>query len=115
MRSNYDENVAPGAAPSRSSQWFEETLCQTASLFTLKRLAQRWESTPPGPEWVGEAATLRRCFELLISEGHRQLPPNVPLYRNVPEEHRALVGDVLAMLKLGNDLRAAAVHLGRTP
>lgn len=165
--SNYDENVAPGTVSSRSNQWFEETLCETASLFTLKRLAQRWESTPPGPEWVGEAATLRRFFDLLISEGHRQLPPNAPLaswlrdneaalrnnpylrdknevlanlllplfdgnpenwqalaylnldpadarsslraylahwYRNAPEEHRALVGDVLAMLELGDAL-----------
>lgn len=165
--SNYDENIAQGGTPTRYNQWFEETLCETASLFTLKRLAQRWESTPPGPEWIGEAATLRRFFELLISEGHRQLPHDAPLagwlrdnedalrnnpylrdknevlanlllplfdgnpenwqalaylnldpadarsslraylthwYRNAPEEHRALVGDVLAMLELGDAL-----------
>lgn len=165
--SNYDENVAPGAAPTRYNQWFEETLCETASLFTLKRLAQRWESAPPGPEWAGEAAPLRRFFDLLISEGHRQLPHDAPLagwlrdnedalrnnpylrdknevlanlllplfdgnpenwqalaylnldpadarsslraylthwYRNAPEAHRALVGDVLAMLELKDAL-----------
>jgi hypothetical protein len=63
----------------RDNQWFEEALCETASLFTLRHLAQRWEAQPPGPEWVGEAARLRGFFELLIGEGHRMLPADAPL------------------------------------
>lgn len=75
--SNYDENAGPHAP--RRNQWFEETLCETASLFTLQSLAQSWKQTPPEPSLAGEADKLRRFFELLVGEGHRRLPPHTPL------------------------------------
>ncbi|WP_153145707.1 hypothetical protein [Dechloromonas sp. H13] len=76
--SNYEENAAPGN--SRYNQWFEETLCETASLFTLKKLATTWKESPPAPaDWSKEADKLNRFFDLLIAEGHRQLPPHSPL------------------------------------
>lgn len=75
--SNYEENAAPGA--SRYNQWFEETLCETASLFTLKKLAGTWKESPPAPDWSKEADKLNRFFDLLIAEGHRQLPSHSPL------------------------------------
>ena len=74
---NYEENLGPGN--SKYNQWFEETLCETASLFTLKNLAVTWKDAPPSPEWSAHAEKLNRFFELLISEGHRQLPPRSPL------------------------------------
>lgn len=74
---NYEENI--GADPNRYNQWFEEALCETASLFTLRSLAATWEKSPPGPEWSPHAAKLKRFFDLLINEGHRRLPPDSPL------------------------------------
>jgi hypothetical protein len=75
--SNYEENAGPGT--SRYNQWFEETLCETASLFTLKNLAITWKDSPPAPGWSKETDKLNRFFDLLIAEGHRQLPPHSPL------------------------------------
>ena len=75
--SNYEENAGPGA--SRYNQWFEETLCETASLFTLKNLAATWKDAPPAPDWSKETDKLNRFFDLLVAEGHRQLPPHSPL------------------------------------
>ena len=75
--SNYEENAGPGA--SRYNQWFEETLCETASLFTLKNLAATWKDAPPAADWSKETDKLNRFFDLLIAEGHRQLPPHSPL------------------------------------
>ena len=75
--SNYEENAGPGT--SRYNQWFEETLCETASLFTLKNLAATWKDAPPAPDWSKETDKLNRFFDLLIAEGHRQLPPHSPL------------------------------------
>lgn len=75
--SNYDNNVGPHTV--KYNQWFEETLCETASLFTLNSLAASWEESPPEQHWAGEARKLRRFFDHLISEGHRQLPPHAPL------------------------------------
>ena len=75
--SNYEENIGPGAK--KSNQWFEETLCETASLFALKNLATTWGKSPATQEWSNQAGKLSRFFELLITEGHRQLPPHSPL------------------------------------
>jgi len=75
--SNYEENTGPGG--SKYNQWFEETLCETASLFTLKNLAATWKDSPPAPEWSATADKLNRFFDLLVSEGHRRLPPHSPL------------------------------------
>lgn len=75
--SNHDNNVSPQTV--KYNQWFEETLCETASLFTLNSLAASWEESPPEHHWAGEARKLRRFFDHLISEGHRQLPPHAPL------------------------------------
>ena len=75
--SNYEENATPGS--SRYNQWFEEALCETASLFALKSLALAWKNSPPAPELSAESEKLERFFDLLITEGHRELPPHTPL------------------------------------
>lgn len=75
--SNYEQHVGPQTV--KHNQWFEETLCETASLFTLTSLAGSWERSPPEPRWAGEARKLRRFFDHLIAEGHRQLPAHAPL------------------------------------
>lgn len=72
LMSNYEENLAPDRR--RDNQWFEEALCETASLYTLKSLAATWEASPPAPEWSRQARYLRDYFELLIGEQHRRLP-----------------------------------------
>mgnify|MGYP000906817881 CR=1 FL=1 len=83
--SNHDAHVA-----AHDNQWFEETLCETASLFTLKNVAQRWEQAPPGPQWQAEAVRLRAFFDLLIAEGHRRLPPEAPLTTWLHDNEEAL-------------------------
>lgn len=32
-------------------KWFEESLCETASLFVLRRMAEEWSHDPPYPNW----------------------------------------------------------------
>ena len=75
LMSNYDENV--GKDIGRHNQWFEEALCETASLFVLERLASKWGLAPPAPEWSTQARQLRLFFNLLVAEKHRQLPPQI--------------------------------------
>lgn len=89
--SNYEENL--GADTSKYNQWFEETLCETASLYTLKNLATTWENSPPAPEWSTQAGRLRRFYDLLINEGHRKLPPHSPLASWLRENEKALKQD----------------------
>ena len=35
----------------QSNHWFEEMLCETASLFALKKLSEEWKTDPPYPNW----------------------------------------------------------------
>lgn len=42
------------------NKWFEESICEAASLFTLRGMARRWRKSPPDPDWKGHAASLRR-------------------------------------------------------
>jgi hypothetical protein len=41
------------------NKWFEETLCETASLFVLGRMAETWTTRPPYPNWKDYAPSLR--------------------------------------------------------
>lgn len=38
--------------------WFEEALCETASLFSLRRMARTWKTRPPYSNWKGYAGSL---------------------------------------------------------
>jgi hypothetical protein len=42
------------------NKWFEETLCETASLFVLGRMAESWKTRPPYPNWKDYAGALRK-------------------------------------------------------
>ena len=34
------------------NNWFHETICELASVFTLRRMAERWSTHPPYPNWA---------------------------------------------------------------
>jgi hypothetical protein len=74
---NY-EHHAPGGAL-RPNQWFEEAVCEAASLYALKRLAFAWEVWPPHPHWAAYAPEFRHYVERFLGESHRQLPSDMPL------------------------------------
>lgn len=66
-------------APPRIShnQWFEETLCESASLYALKKFSLRWYRSPPRPEWASYAPVLSRFAARAMNEPHRHLPADV--------------------------------------
>jgi len=41
------------------NKWFEETLCETASLFVLRAMARTWKDRPPYPNWRNYRDALR--------------------------------------------------------
>ncbi len=60
-------------------QWFEEALCEAASLYTLKTLAQAWQTAAPNTELAAAAPQLRQIAERFEQESHRSLPPGTTL------------------------------------
>lgn len=49
-----------------SNLWFEEMLCETASLFTLRHMADLWRTEPPFPQWKPYAKELSKYSETVV-------------------------------------------------
>ena len=47
--------------------WFEESLCETASLFVMRRMADSWKSDPPYSNWKSFAPALDNYVDDRIS------------------------------------------------
>ena len=47
----------------RANLWFEESLCETASLFALRRMSDTWKTKPPYPNWKSYADKLNDYAE----------------------------------------------------
>lgn len=88
--SNFDR---AGGTVARQNQWFEETICETASLYALGSLATEWSLSPPEPSLANHANELRRFFRFLITEGHRKLPEDTELREWLKEHEAQLCAD----------------------
>jgi hypothetical protein len=58
----------------RDHQWFEETLCETASLYALDRLVVAWSGTND-PQLQAAVQQLTRYIAQIKAEPHRRLEP----------------------------------------
>jgi len=61
----------------RTHLWFEEALCETASLFVLRAMAEQWEREPPYPNWRDFAPHLRDYAAKRLAQSPR--PPELSL------------------------------------
>lgn len=43
---------------SKENKWFEEMLCEVASIFALRRMGEEWRERPPYPNWKDYAKSL---------------------------------------------------------
>lgn len=69
LLSNYD--LAPNNITHQ--QWFEESLCEAFSLFTLERMAERWSSDAPYASWASYAPELQKYADTMMQQKHRNL------------------------------------------
>jgi hypothetical protein len=67
LMANFDQRMSDAGALLTRHQWFEETLCEAAALFTLRRMAVTWESSPPFAHWRSYAPWLREFANLTIA------------------------------------------------
>jgi hypothetical protein len=99
---HYEYHAPPHTA---RHQWFEETLCETVSLYMLKRFSLTWEQSPPKAEWRSYAPDLYKFTERALNDPNRQLPRNVSFEQWFKEN-----GPILATkpyLREKNDLVAS--------
>lgn len=56
--------------------WFEESLCETASLFAMRKMAVVWKTDPPYVNWVSFAPHLDQYVDAILAKRDRRLPPD---------------------------------------
>lgn len=98
--SNHDQH----GKVKRHNQWFEETLCETASLYALRRVAGAWELAAPSPVWAKRAPRLRAFYDRLMAEETRRLPDGTTFAAWMVENERSLRAN--PYLRAKNDLVA---------
>ena len=77
VMSNFERHRHAGAK--RSQQWFEEAVCEVASLYALKALASRWRRDAPSQELAAAAPGLMEIARRFQQERHRRLLPGTTL------------------------------------
>ena len=75
------------------NNWFHEAICELASVFTLRRMAERWRTHPPYPNWADYAAKLRDYSEKTLSRQEVQLPEGVTLQSWLSSQEESLRKD----------------------
>ena len=61
------------------NNWFHEAICELASVFTLRRMVERWPTDPPYPNWATYAKSLEKYVKKLFLCKARQLPEHTTL------------------------------------
>ena len=56
-----------------SNLWFEESLCETASLYTLLRLEDQWTTHPPYPHWKSYAPAFTEYAQKRINRYKKEI------------------------------------------
>ncbi len=54
--------------------WFEETICEVASLYALGRMAEVWSRRPPYPNWKSYAPALKKYRDERIAKEGEKAP-----------------------------------------
>ena len=57
-----------------ANAWFHESICELASLFTLRSMAVTWETDAPYPNWTNYAESLRGYVERHVNTVKDALP-----------------------------------------
>ena len=75
------------------NNWFHEAICELASVFTLRRMAEGWPSRPPYPNWGDYARELAGYAEKYLSCEERRLPIGMTLSTWLKSEEDSLRQD----------------------
>ena len=61
------------------NNWFHEAICELASVFTLRRMAESWITDPPYSNWASYVQALNDYVQELLSRPEHKLPEAMTL------------------------------------
>ena len=62
--------------------WFEETICEVASLYSLRRMSENWKVNPPYSNWKGYSAALSDYANTRIASQQEKKQSLAEFYRD---------------------------------
>ncbi|CAK6715042.1 hypothetical protein L1D55_25395 [Vibrio sp. Isolate22] len=86
VRTNY--NVG-----SELCKWFEESICELASIYALRRMSEVWEKTPPYENWREYSVSLLEYSDEVINRQTHQLDKSTTFADWFPSELPSLEQD----------------------
>ena len=89
------------------NMWFEESLCEVASLYALGRMAESWKTKPPFENWKSYSPHLKKYRDDRIEKECEPLPDGLTLQAWFREKEPKLRAD--AHLRAANLTIAAAL------
>ena len=87
--SNYEDLI------NNPNSWFHETICELASVFTLRRMAERWLKDPPYRNWADYSESLLEYSVNLQNREEVQLPAGATLPEWIESEESSLRSDAI--------------------
>jgi len=75
----------------RNNKWFEESLCELASIYALRGMARTWQTHPPYPNWKDYSKSLNSYADDLLKQG--QLPAGLTLAQWFAQQREELAKD----------------------
>ena len=64
-----------GPKTTKKNKWFIESICEMASVFAMRRMADTWRTAPPYPNWKSYAPHLKTYADgARVTDGLRQTP-----------------------------------------
>ena len=85
--------VDPYAETGWKHQWFAEALCETASVFVLRRMAKLWLIQPPYPNWRDYAPHLDAYADGRLTDPDHRLLQELSLPDWIASEEQSLIHD----------------------
>ncbi len=76
----------------KGNLWFEEAVCEAASLFAMRRMAEAWRHDPPYKNWKNYGGRLRNYAQQRIDR-HQKVEDRKELVALYRENRKALVKD----------------------
>jgi len=110
---NYKEGGA-------QNKWFEEAICEMASLYSMRRMAEDWETKPPYPNWRDYRRSLHAYAQNYIDQA--EVPADMAAWYRANATHlsknatdrpknRVLAAKLLPMFERDPSLWRAVAYL----
>jgi hypothetical protein len=83
----------------KPNHWLEEALCETASLFALRAMAELWKTKPPYPNWKSFAAALLAYADERMGATRKDFPDDEDFHPWFRREEESLRGNATQRAK----------------